>query len=144
MRDFTVTRTIAAPPETVWEILADVGRWPEWTDSIAGVERLDAGPLAVGSRVRIRQPRLPPAVWRVTAWEPGRRFTWVARGPGFRTVADHVLRPDGDGCTAEHRIRYEGMLGGLAGLVFGRITARYLGMEADGLRARSEAASREP
>jgi hypothetical protein len=37
------------------------------SDSILPVEDflLDAGPFAIGSRVRIRQPKLLPAVWTV-------------------------------------------------------------------------------
>jgi hypothetical protein len=60
---------------------------------VTSVERLDQGPLRVGSRARIKQPRLPTAVWEVTEVVTGRSFTWIARGPGIITTASHVVTP---------------------------------------------------
>ncbi len=57
---------INASPDVVWETLADVERWPEWTRSVRSVELLD-GTLADGHRVRIRQPKLPSLAWTSTA-----------------------------------------------------------------------------
>jgi uncharacterized protein YndB with AHSA1/START domain len=137
----SVTRSIAAPAATAWRILADVERWPEWTPTVARVERLDDGPLGVGARVRIRQPKLFPAVWTITEWSPERNFTWAMRSPGVRVVADHAIRPGGSGCTVELRVGYGGILGGLVARLYGGLTERYMRMEADGLRAASERSS---
>jgi carbon monoxide dehydrogenase subunit G len=48
---------IARPPADVFEALTDVERYPDWliASGIVRVERLDPGPLAVGSRLRISQ-----------------------------------------------------------------------------------------
>jgi hypothetical protein len=134
----SVSRSIAAPPSTAWRIVADVERWLEWTPSISRVERLDDGPLGLGSRVRVIQPKLRPGVWTITDWSPERNFTWEMRALGLRIVADHEIRAEPNGCSVELRVRYEGFLGGIVGRVYGRITERYMQMEADGLRARSE------
>ena len=54
--------------------MSDVERWPQWTESVTSVQRLEPGPLAMGSRARIKQPRLLRATWQVTAIEAGRSF----------------------------------------------------------------------
>ena len=72
---FSVTVDIPARTPLVWSVLTDVERWPEWTASISRVKRLSPGPLQVGSRVRIHQPKFPPASWRVTELNPGATFT---------------------------------------------------------------------
>ena len=92
-----VTVSIDAPPEKVFAVLCDVERWPEWTSTMTGVERLESGPFAVGSSARVRQPRLRPAVWQVTEFENQRNFTWAARSPGLCMTAGHWIEPEGEG-----------------------------------------------
>jgi uncharacterized membrane protein len=136
---FEDSAVIAAPASTVWEVYSDVERWPEWTASVTSVELLDPGPLRVGSRARIRQPRLPVAEWTVTEIDEGRSFTWVARGPGVRTTGTHRVEPDGAGARATAILEQGGPLGPVVGFLTRGLTKRYLAMEAAGLKARAEA-----
>jgi len=135
----SITVDIAAPPQRVWAVLSDVESWPEWTPTVTSVRLLDQGPLRLGSRAVIHQPRLPENEYVVTELEPGRSFTWVASGPGVRTTGRHAIDPLPGG---EARVRLSvaqaGWLGTLMGPFFRGLTDRYLATEADGLRARSE------
>ena len=139
MSDFGITFDIAAPPERVWAVMADVERWPEWTPTVTRVERLDRGPLAVGSRARIRQPRRPPAVWGVSALVEGRSFIWVTRSPGTRVVARHAVEPVAQGSRVTLSLSFSGLLGPLVARLTRRLNERYLALEAEGLRKRSMA-----
>lgn len=137
--DFSIETDIAAPTATVWAVMSDVEKWHEWTASIARVERLDGGPFTVGSRARVFQPKLPPAVWQVTRLDPGRGFTWVSRAPGALVTGDHDVAPSGTGSRARLAIRYEGPVGRIVGWIFAGITRRYVTMESEGLKRRTEA-----
>ena len=128
-RIFKVTRHIDAPPARVWEVLHDVARWPEWTPTVDRVERLDDGPLVVGSRARLRQPKLPQAEWEVTEVGVGRAFTWEAHGPGMRSIGRHEVNPDGTGSTVTLSIEQTGPMGAVAALVWRRLTQRYVELE---------------
>jgi uncharacterized membrane protein len=132
---FEATSEVAAPSERVFAVYADVEHWPDWTDSVTSVQRLDDGPLRVGSRARVRQPRLPVAVWEVTDLVPGRSFTWVARGPGVVTTGRHLVSPtiDDDRVTVTAALEQGGLLGPLLGLLTARLTRRYLDLEVRGI-----------
>lgn len=138
MKSFRVTTEIAAPPDRVWEIMADVERWREWTPSITSIKRLDDGPFAVGSRALVRQPKLPPALWKVTLIEPGRGFDWVSSAPGLRVTGKHWVEPIAGGSRATLSLELQGMFSGLLGWMTGEITEQYISLEAEGLKARSE------
>jgi uncharacterized protein YndB with AHSA1/START domain len=135
---FVRTVSIKAAPARVWQVMSDVEAWPSWTASVTSVELLDDGPLRVGARARIRQPRLPVATWKVTELVPGSSFTWVARGPGLRTTGRHEVLPDGDWSIATLTLDQEGPLGGLVGRLTRGLTERYLRLEGEGLKRRSE------
>ena len=129
---------IDAPADRVWAVMTDVERWPEWTESVTTIRRLDAGPFTVGSRVRIKQPRLPSSILTVTGLEPERGFTWVATSPGLRVTASHRIEATPRGVRVILSVRYEGLFGGPAGRLWRSLTERYLRLEAEGLRRRSE------
>ena len=138
MTFFSITVDIRATPQRVWAVLSDLEGWPDWTPSVRSVERLEAGPLSVGSRARIRQPKLAPAVWRITAIEKGRSFTWVTRSPGLSVTAHHGVEATADGSRATLSIRFEGLLAPLVAWLTHRLNNRYLGLEGAGLKRRSE------
>ena len=130
---------VAAPPDVVWAVVADVERWPEWTASMSRVERLDQGPFQVGSRARVRQPRFPAVVWSVTALEAGRYFEWQAATPGLLSVGRHRVDPAGeDASRAILSITWSGLLAPVIRLFFGSLSRRYVEMEAQGLKRRCE------
>lgn len=128
---------IAAPPAAVFAVMADVERWPEWTASVTSV-RLFGGPLAVGSRALIRQPKFPPAWWKVTDLQADREFTWVSVAPGLRVTARHGAFDAPGGTRALLSLTYTGMFGDWLARITRDITERYLVLEAEGLKARSE------
>jgi len=134
---FVLAVDIAAPPERVWAVMSDVERWPEWTPTVTQIERLDQGALVVGSRARIRQPKLPPAVWQVTDLREGRGFTWVTRSPGVRVTARHAVESAPPGTRASLSVEFSGPLAALVGWWTRGLNERYLALEARGLEARS-------
>ena len=128
---------IDAPAEAVWKVWTDVERWPEWTRSVSRVERLDPGPFAVGLRVRIHQPKFPPAVWRVTSVEENREFVWVSTSPGAHVTGYHRIEPRPGGSHANLGVIFRGPVARFVGWISRSLTERYLGYEAAGLATRS-------
>jgi uncharacterized membrane protein len=136
---FETTVAIAAPAERIWSTWLDVERWPKWTASVESAQRLDDGELGVGSRVRVRQPKMRAALWEVTDLQPGRSFTWQARSGGLLMVASHVVERAADGVTVRLAFDLTGPLSGLFGRLVGSRIRTYLATEAEGLKAHSEA-----
>ena len=134
---FSISIDISTPVHRVFEVMADTDRWHEWTPSVTSITRLDSGEFKVGSRAVIRQPKFPPALWKVTAIDK-RSFTWENRAPGIRVIAHHSTEPTPTGARATLSLRYEGLFAKMLAWMTRGITQRYLEMEATGLKARSE------
>jgi hypothetical protein len=137
MTDISASVTINARPQIVFDTLCDVERWPEWSDAITNARRLEAGALAVRSRVRILQPKLLPAIWQVIELN-ALNFTWVNRRPGIQATAGHLVEARRDGCQVTLTLRFSGLLAPLVARVYGERCQRYLSLEAEGLRKRCE------
>ena len=130
---------IDAPASLVWDVFTDVERWPEWTASVSHIVALDGSGIAVGKRFQIKQPKMPRLVWQVTDVSPGASWTWAQRSPGGTTLAHHTLTPIGDARTlVRQELDQHGPVGALVGRLMLRTTRRYLEMEAQGLKARTE------
>ena len=134
---------IDAAPAEVWAVFTDVEQWPSWTASVTSLVGLGGSELAIGRRFAIKQPRMPKLVWEVTSIDPGRSWTWRQHAPGATTLATHdVLAADGGRTVVRQRLDQTGVLGALVGRLMRRTSCRYLELEAQGLKARSEASSR--
>ncbi|HEX6973576.1 MAG TPA: SRPBCC family protein [Vicinamibacterales bacterium] len=141
-REFSTSIDIAAPPPIVWEVMSDVERWHEWTASITRVERLDGGPMGIGSRAKVRQPKLPVAFWKVNDWQPNVGFSWVNRAPGLRVTGKHYVAAIPGGSRATLGLHMEGLFAPVLAWLTAGITERYIAMEAAGLKTRSEERAR--
>jgi hypothetical protein len=129
---------IDAAPAAVWAVLCDVEAWPTWTASIDTLELVGGPPLAVGSEVQIKQPKLAKARWTVTVLDDERLFTWVNRVPGMVSEADHELTSTDSGARVTLRIRQTGLVAGVFGALYGARSRRYVDIEAAGLKQRCE------
>jgi len=82
---------------------------------------------------------MPRLVWVVSEVIPGKSWTWVQHSPGGATTARHDVGANAEGGTlVSQELHQRGVIGSLVGLLMRRMTKRYLAMEAQGLKARSE------
>jgi uncharacterized membrane protein len=134
MAEFRETVTVDAPVADVARVLHAVEAWPSWTASMSRVTRHGSGPLAVGEKVRVKQPRLPAATWTVTALD-GSGFAWTSSSPGVRSTGGHRAHEAGDGrTTVTLTLTMSGPLAGLIAALYARLIRRYVRTEAEGLR----------
>jgi hypothetical protein len=142
MSDFRHVIEINVSPARVWPVLLDVERWPEWTTSVTRVQRMDIGPLTLGSRTRIWQPKLMPAVWQVTSLDEKRHiFAWTTRSMGFKIIGRHQVEAVGAHSRVTLSVHFSGLLGAIVARVFRDLNWDYLAREANGLRSRCEASA---
>lgn len=135
---------VHAGADEIWRVLYDVARWPTWTPTVRSASVQGSGHLAVGSRVRLKQPRLLPATWTITALEPGRSFDWQSSSPGLTSSAGHRIERTDDGCRVTLTFEQSGRGAALASLVYGRLIQRYVAVEAASLKRRAESGPDSP
>jgi uncharacterized membrane protein len=131
---------IGAPPETVWRLTTEVERWPDLLEAFTSVQRLEPGPLAVGSSARIKQPGQPERTWTVTEITAPRRFVWETHGLGLRMVASHDIEPTAAGCRNTLAIDLSGPVGAVVGRVVAKRIAETIAVENSVFTAEAERA----
>jgi carbon monoxide dehydrogenase subunit G len=106
-----IETTIGRPPADVFEALAAVERYPEWliASGIVRVERLDPGPFAVGSRLRISRTvagRSTVLDGGVTVLTQGSAFGLRGKDrDGVTIEIDALLAPEGVGTRLRWSLR---------------------------------------
>jgi len=99
---------INAPIETVWALLTDIERWPEWQPDISFAKLEDR--LKVGTVFRWKAKGLS-IVSTIQHLEPRGGIGWTGRSLGMRAVHVWTLEPWGNGV---HVASEESLAGWLA------------------------------
>lgn len=129
---------IEAGLDRLWALTVAIEEWPRYTPTVTSVQRLDDGPLRVGSRALLKQPGQPPRVWTVTVLEPRRRFEWSTRLFGITMTGVHELKATDAGTLNVLRVELSGWASGLAGLLLRTPIRRAIARENEGFRIAAE------
>jgi hypothetical protein len=140
MSDFRYVTEIRVSPARVWSALLDIEHWPEWNTAVTRIHRMDLGPLTLGSRTRIWQPRLMSAVWCVTSLDQQRRiFTWATHSIGLQVSARHHVEAVDAHTRLTLTLHYSGLLGPIMARLLRDTNWDFMAREGTGLRDRCEA-----
>jgi uncharacterized membrane protein len=134
---------VEAGQQRVWEVLSNLEDWPSHIETVDVVELTTPGPVAEGSRVRVKQPKLPEGEWEITVWDPPSYFEFQQKSGGVTNVAGHRVE-----ALAEGRSRLtlsldmRGLLVPVVALFYRDLTKRYMTIEAEGMKGAAESTDR--
>ncbi len=130
---------IDAPPQRVWDVLSDIEAWPQRIETVDAAELLTPAPVGMGSRVRLKQPKLGEGTWEVTAWDGPSFFEFRQQASGVTSVAGHRVEAMEEGRSRlTLTLEMSGLLVPIFGRVFKGLTNRYMTDEAQGIKRESE------
>jgi Polyketide cyclase / dehydrase and lipid transport len=135
------TFSTAAKPEAIWQILADVSHWKDWTPTVLDITPLNGQNLQVGGRYRVSQPGVQPAIYEVTACVPNEGFTWVQKIPGGKLLASHTIRVNDGSTNVELSFFSQGLLAAAASALFSSKIRKLVSIEARSLKEKAEHSS---
>ena len=132
---------IDAPQQRVWDMITDIESWPQRMETVESVELLTPAPIAKGSRVRLKQPKLGEATYEVAVWDEPTYFEWTQKMTGATIVAGHRVEALGDGrARLTLTIDMHGLLIPIFGRMYRDLTNRYLTLETEGMKRAAESA----
>ena len=132
---------IDAQQERVWEVLSDLEAWPRRIETVDVVELLTPAPMSKGSRVRLKQPKLPEGTWDITVWDAPSYFEWRQKSSGITSVAGHRVEMLEEGRSRlTLSLDMRGPLIPVIGLFYRGLTNRYMTIEAQGMKRAAESA----
>jgi uncharacterized membrane protein len=132
---------IDASQQRVWDVLSDLEGWPQRIETVDTVELLTPGPLTKGSRVRLKQPKVPEGTWDITVWDAPSSFEWTQKESGITSVAGHRVDALGEGrARLTLTLDMRGLLIPVMGLFYKGLINRYMNLEAEGMKRAAETA----
>jgi len=133
------TLEIEAPVATVWALTIAIEDWPRLTPTtMTRVERVDSGPLRMGSQARIKQPGQRPAVWTVQRLDAPNAFEWATTTMGMTMTARHRIEPTATGCRNTLTVDITGGLSRILGRLVGSQIAKVIATENECFRREAE------
>jgi hypothetical protein len=130
---------IAAPPERVWAVLADLASYPQWNPLF----RRASGHLTVGSKITLKavhaaSRRLMTVKVTVLAAEPSAELRWVSSLPGIIT-GEHsfTLTPADGGTRLVQTETYRGLLARMSARTITRTEASFQALN-EAIKQRAE------
>ena len=130
---------IDAPQQRVWDVLSDLEAWPRRIETVDVVELLTPAPITKGSRVRLKQPKLPEGTWDVTVWDAPSYFEWTQKTSGITSVAGHRVEALGEGrARLTLTLDMRGFLIPVMALFYKGLTNSYMNLEAEGMKRAAE------
>ena len=120
-------------------MLSDLEAWPRRIETVDVVELLTPVPLGKGSRVRLKQPKLPTGTWDITIWHAPSRFEWHQKSGGVISVADHRVEALDEGRSRlTLSLDMQGLLIPVIALLYKDLINRYMTLEAEGMKRAAE------
>jgi hypothetical protein len=98
---------VSAPPEVVWDVLTDFGRWPEWNPEVKSMSF--EGPLAPGSMFRW-QAGPGTIVSTLEELDPPRYVRWRGRTMSIAAIHEWRLEPRDGGTHVETEESFSGLV----------------------------------
>ena len=132
---------IEAPQQRVWDVLTDLEAWPRRIETVDAVELLTPAPITTGSRVRLKQPKLPEGTWDITAWDAPSFFEWTQKETGTTSIAGHRVEALGEGRSRlTLTLDMRGLLVPVMAVLYRKLTNDYMNLEAEGMKRAAESA----
>jgi uncharacterized membrane protein len=130
---------IDASQQRVWDVVSDIEAWPRRIETVDEVELLTPAPITTGSRVRLKQPKLPEGEWDVTVWHAPVYFEWTQKTSGITSIAGHRVEALGDGrARLTLTLDMRGLLFSIVGRFYKGLTDDYMTREAEGMKRAAE------
>ncbi|MFT5683042.1 MAG: hypothetical protein ACI8RZ_003969 [Myxococcota bacterium] len=115
MKAFETTTTIRAPASTVWAILTDAAKYPEWNSTVTRVD----GTIALDSKITVHAKISPDRAFPVSVatLEADRKMVWSSGMPLglFKGERIFTLTEQDGAVTFFMREEFTGLLSGLIG-----------------------------
>jgi uncharacterized protein YndB with AHSA1/START domain len=98
---------VVAPPETVWDVVADIDGWPQWNADVKSAQL--AGPVAVGTAFRWKSGASSLTSTLQVVDRPN-EIAWTGTTMGIKAIHVFRLRSEKGGTLVRSEESWEGLI----------------------------------